>query len=185
MEKTSRCVGSPAALPPALVSAPPAAPPSSPLSLHDALPIRSTARGATAGRATGSAAPGSPSTRAATSGSSDPVTTVLGISAYYHDSAARSEEHTSELQSLTTLVCRLLLEKKNENHGKDIALRRLAGRTSARSCFRAAGRPPELPSFPTRRSSDPLDRSWRDGRTSNWIRRPREPVDPGRYERQF
>src|SRR5262249_56573902 len=28
-------------------------------------------------------------------------------------SAARSEEHTSELQSLTNLVCRLLLEKKN------------------------------------------------------------------------
>src|SRR5258706_6902851 len=27
--------------------------------------------------------------------------------------AARSEEHTSELQSLTNLVCRLLLEKKN------------------------------------------------------------------------
>src|SRR5437016_10909293 len=26
---------------------------------------------------------------------------------------ARSEEHTSELQSLTTIVCRLLLEKKN------------------------------------------------------------------------
>src|SRR5258706_7324785 len=26
--------------------------------------------------------------------------------------AARSEEHTSELQSLTNLVCRLLLEKK-------------------------------------------------------------------------
>src|SRR5258706_9861056 len=26
---------------------------------------------------------------------------------------ARSEEHTSELQSLTNLVCRLLLEKKN------------------------------------------------------------------------
>ena len=25
----------------------------------------------------------------------------------------RSEEHTSELQSLTNLVCRLLLEKKN------------------------------------------------------------------------
>src|SRR5499426_4188557 len=29
--------------------------------------------------------------------------------------AARSEEHTSELQSLRHLVCRLLLEKKN-NH---------------------------------------------------------------------
>src|SRR3989339_543583 len=28
---------------------------------------------------------------------------------------ARSEEHTSELQSLTNLVCRLLLEKKNKN----------------------------------------------------------------------
>ena len=31
----------------------------------------------------------------------------------------RSEEHTSELQSLTNLVCRLLLEKKkNENKNK-------------------------------------------------------------------
>src|SRR5438093_10649580 len=29
------------------------------------------------------------------------------------DSRWRSEEHTSELQSLTNLVCRLLLEKKN------------------------------------------------------------------------
>src|SRR2546425_7341413 len=28
--------------------------------------------------------------------------------------AARSEEHTSELQSLAYLVCRLLLEKKND-----------------------------------------------------------------------
>src|SRR5262249_61621217 len=34
--------------------------------------------------------------------------------------AIRSEEHTSELQSLTNLVCRLLLEKKkhNSNHEK-------------------------------------------------------------------
>src|SRR5262249_57823520 len=31
------------------------------------------------------------------------------------ETAVRSEEHTSELQSLTNLVCRLLLEKKN-NH---------------------------------------------------------------------
>src|SRR5262245_63139023 len=29
----------------------------------------------------------------------------------------RSEEHTSELQSLRHLVCRLLLEKKNRTHG--------------------------------------------------------------------
>src|SRR5258706_1274518 len=28
----------------------------------------------------------------------------------------RSEEHTSELQSLTNIVCRLLLEKKNNTH---------------------------------------------------------------------
>src|SRR2546425_8831796 len=32
--------------------------------------------------------------------------------------AYRSEEHTSELQSLAYLVCRLLLEKKKENHGR-------------------------------------------------------------------
>src|SRR5258708_11013617 len=30
--------------------------------------------------------------------------------------AARSEEHTSELQSPDHLVCRLLLEKKNQHH---------------------------------------------------------------------
>src|SRR5438046_5913405 len=32
--------------------------------------------------------------------------------------ASRSEEHTSELQSLTNLVCRLLLEKKKKKKGK-------------------------------------------------------------------
>src|SRR5438046_4802829 len=32
----------------------------------------------------------------------------------------RSEEHTSELQSLTNLVCRLLLEKKNKTHQTNI-----------------------------------------------------------------
>src|SRR2546427_4320200 len=38
-----------------------------------------------------------------------------------HDGAARSEEHTSELQSQSNLVCRLLLEKKkkkNNTHNK-------------------------------------------------------------------
>src|SRR2546430_9563972 len=30
--------------------------------------------------------------------------------------AARSEEHTSELQSQSNLVCRLLLEKKKQSH---------------------------------------------------------------------
>src|SRR5262249_62062120 len=32
------------------------------------------------------------------------------------DGRLRSEEHTSELQSLTNLVCRLLLEKKKNEH---------------------------------------------------------------------
>src|SRR5437016_10269342 len=36
--------------------------------------------------------------------------TIVGDSARVE---GRSEEHTSELQSLTNLVCRLLLEKKN------------------------------------------------------------------------
>src|SRR5256886_11428772 len=34
-------------------------------------------------------------------------------------SSARSEEHTSELQSQSNLVCRLLLEKKNNIHHLD------------------------------------------------------------------
>src|SRR5262245_65018862 len=34
--------------------------------------------------------------------------------------AGRSEEHTSELQSLRHLVCRLLLEKKKKNKTKQI-----------------------------------------------------------------
>src|SRR5206468_9797874 len=33
-------------------------------------------------------------------------------------SACRSEEHTSELQSRSDLVCRLLLEKKKKNNNK-------------------------------------------------------------------
>src|ERR1019366_7193056 len=37
----------------------------------------------------------------------------------------RSEEHTSELQSLTNLVCRLLLEKKKSERRAEQALNRL------------------------------------------------------------
>src|SRR5258706_8676656 len=44
--------------------------------------------------------------------------------------ADRSEEHTSELQSLTNLVCRLLLEKK-KNHTPELTLRVYLGRTDA------------------------------------------------------
>src|SRR5256885_10971112 len=35
------------------------------------------------------------------------------LDAFVEDTAARSEEHTSELQSPCNLVCRLLLEKTN------------------------------------------------------------------------
>src|SRR5687767_15776834 len=43
----------------------------------------------------------------------DLVTRETGLADNF---ALRSEEHTSELQSLAYLVCRLLLEKKNNNH---------------------------------------------------------------------
>src|SRR5438093_2910336 len=41
-----------------------------------------------------------------------PVLQCGGIASRF----VRSEEHTSELQSLTNLVCRLLLEKKKNKH---------------------------------------------------------------------
>src|SRR5258706_14935378 len=37
---------------------------------------------------------------------------LLGHALHLREAPLRSEEHTSELQSLTNLVCRLLLEKK-------------------------------------------------------------------------
>src|SRR5688500_19639741 len=87
----------------------PAASTSYTLSLHDALPIfpRRTVRprrrllrpeGADRGRA---APPHPPAPR--------PVAAQAGTGAR---PGARSEEHTSELQSPCNLVCRLLLEKK-------------------------------------------------------------------------
>src|SRR2546430_11353794 len=39
----------------------------------------------------------------------------LGVSSLADKIVSRSEEHTSELQSQSNLVCRLLLEKKNTN----------------------------------------------------------------------
>src|SRR2546430_7799730 len=40
------------------------------------------------------------------------------------DVRARSEEHTSELQSQSNLVCRLLLEKKKQTHCQPYCVRR-------------------------------------------------------------
>src|SRR5690625_6875409 len=49
-------------------------------------------------------------------GEDPPVTSGEGIRVVVENrDAARSEEHTSELQSRGHLVCRLLLEKKQEN----------------------------------------------------------------------
>src|SRR2546430_7702451 len=47
---------------------------------------------------------------------------LLGRSARAHPELARSEEHTSELQSQSNLVCRLLLEKKNRRKWMALAL---------------------------------------------------------------
>src|SRR2546430_11432818 len=97
----------------------PAPPEISPLPLHDALPI-STSPPASRGpasacsrrrspRATPSAA--SPSRAAARRSRAASSTTWW---ASRSRRVRRSEEHTSELQSQSNLVCRLLLEKKKE-----------------------------------------------------------------------
>src|SRR2546425_11343732 len=72
---------------------------------HDALPIPPSP-------SAGAAAP----LRANASGRIPPIATASMNPAAFARSgaAARSEEHTSELQSLAYLVCRLLLEKKKQ-----------------------------------------------------------------------
>src|SRR2546427_1461693 len=61
------------------------------------------------------------------------LTTAAGI---WMTAAIRSEEHTSELQSQSNLVCRLLLEKKKKNKDKAIARCSPVGSTSARRSAR-------------------------------------------------
>src|SRR5699024_12756066 len=82
-----------------------------PLSLHDALPICGSAASAAANRPCSPTADATLSSRKPMNSSgqefSDDATTAR---------MARSEEHTSELQSRFDLVCRLLLEKKNTLH---------------------------------------------------------------------
>src|SRR5256885_5446556 len=46
----------------------------------------------------------------------DPAAESAGLADRVPGAAARSEEHTSELQSPCNLVCRLLLEKKKNTH---------------------------------------------------------------------
>src|SRR5205814_3152118 len=87
------------------------------LSLHDALPISryiaARARLIDPLHSMGRARAGDPAGVAANYGLGEP----LELPATSHVSivdAERSEEHTSELQSLRHLVCRLLLEKKKQ-----------------------------------------------------------------------
>src|SRR5438094_7293521 len=50
------------------------------------------------------------------------VTESAGLRQWMNSNSARSEEHTSELQSPYDIVCRLLLEKKkkyNTKHGRN------------------------------------------------------------------
>src|SRR5687767_15552088 len=63
--------------------------------------------------------------------SSRKVTTMNAATARMRREAPRSEEHTSELQSLAYLVCRLLLEKKKKNENnkpKEQNKHRITGR---------------------------------------------------------
>src|SRR5205814_9181585 len=92
-------------------------PPSvSPLSLPDALPI-SRSSSARRGRspACGAASPARGAQRAARGllEGHRGYPPGLELLAEHLERDLRSEEHTSELQSLRHLVCRLLLEKKN------------------------------------------------------------------------
>src|SRR2546430_4162883 len=51
---------------------------------------------------------------------------------WWPEEELRSEEHTSELQSQSNLVCRLLLEKKKRNHRRhSFSLDGTAGRSLA------------------------------------------------------
>src|SRR2546428_3398772 len=79
------------------------------LSLHDALPIYARNRFSPSSSSTGVSR---------RSGGGGPQASVPA-----RTPPPRSEEHTSELQSRSDLVCRLLLEKKNENHRVNTGLR--------------------------------------------------------------
>src|SRR5699024_11272628 len=95
-----------------LFDAPPADA-SYPLSLHDALPISISRATLTASTSTTATCRGpEPKMSLKISPKATPTLTPKASSATFRG-PARSEEHTSELQSRFDLVCRLLLEKKN------------------------------------------------------------------------
>src|SRR5205823_13746259 len=86
-----------------------------PLSLHDALPI--SCGSASVAASAGAAATSVVSRSGAAAEGTDARSASLGRAASMvrgGPTLRRSEEHTSELQSLAYLVCRLLLEKKKK-----------------------------------------------------------------------
>src|SRR5207247_10956425 len=83
------------------------------LSLHDALPISNSI--ITCGALRERNADGSPRHRFSMAPIWSPAR-FDGPRGVRFERAGRSEEHTSELQSRVDLVCRLLLEKKNDVH---------------------------------------------------------------------
>src|SRR5690606_41402951 len=85
------------------------------LSLHDALPIFRPGRAHDEGDRAALGGLGRPLTAQPRQGAiARAVLHPHHLAAVDHgDLAGRSEEHTSELQSRENLVCRLLLEKKN------------------------------------------------------------------------
>src|SRR5262249_61504361 len=86
------------------------------LSLHDALPI-------CASSSTSWACASSPACRPLAAARCATCCWTAGRSSgsSMRTGCGRSEEHTSELQSLTNLVCRLLLEKKKKQYCKILA----------------------------------------------------------------
>src|SRR5690606_39857657 len=82
------------------------------LSLHDALPISMKKLVLIAVMAAGTLVFQSCSSDDNGGGGTNPADTMVPTRLDY---GSRSEEHTSELQSRENLVCRLLLEKKNED----------------------------------------------------------------------
>src|SRR2546430_13019463 len=62
----------------------------------------------------------------------------VGVESLRLQQARRSEEHTSELQSQSNLVCRLLLEKKKQHASTDFRLHPITDASQRRT--RSAGR---------------------------------------------
>src|SRR2546422_8364078 len=91
-------------------------PRSTPLSLHDALPISYHRKNHQPRQIIA------------------PTWTLLGLNSLNPRSVQRSEEHTSELQSRLHLVCRLLLEKKNNKYWNRETFTRPKTRTRTCRC---------------------------------------------------